>query len=59
MPQINLTPQETIILCGFLTGVLEVVDEKPELELQDKENTTALITSVLTKLETELQTQNN
>lgn len=52
MPQINLTPQETIVLCGFITGVLEIVTEKPDLELDDKENTTMLLTNVLAKLET-------
>lgn len=55
MMQINLTPQETLVIFGFLKGVLEVVDEHSELELQDKENTTALITSVIYKLETLLE----
>jgi hypothetical protein len=57
MPQINLTPQETVLLYGFLCGVTEVVAEKSDLELLDKENTTNLLISIMGKVETEINNQ--
>jgi hypothetical protein len=59
MLQINLTPQETIILYGFMQGMLEKVHASPELELIDRENTTALIESIMQKVATELEHQSN
>jgi hypothetical protein len=55
MPQINLTPQETLMLTGFIAGVLEIVEEKSEMELVNKENTTAQLKSVMSKLEVLLE----
>jgi hypothetical protein len=52
--QINLTPQEATTLHGFIYGVLEVVEEKSELQLPNKERTTAVMTNILDKLHTEL-----
>jgi hypothetical protein len=54
MINLNLTPKETVILFGFLEGVLEVVAEKPSMDLIDKENTTTLLKSIMGKIETEL-----
>jgi len=54
MPQINLTPQEIVLLHGFLNGVIEVVGEKSDIELLDKENTTNLLISIMDKVHTEL-----
>jgi hypothetical protein len=59
MINLNLTEEESKMTCGFLQAVLEIVEAKPHLELLDKENTTAVLTSIMSKLETELQTQNN
>jgi hypothetical protein len=59
MLQLNLTKQEIIMLFGFLQGVLESVNEKPEMELVDKKNTTALITSILGKVEAIFENQTN
>jgi hypothetical protein len=59
MINLNLTPQETIRLYGFLEGVLQVVKEKPELTLIDKENTTALLKSIMGKIADQLQHQSN
>ena len=61
MIKLELTPQETVILYGFLGGVLEKVHSSPELELIDRENTTSLIESIMGKVATELehQSQNN
>jgi hypothetical protein len=55
MLQINLTEEESKMTCGFLQAVLEIVEAKPQLELLDKENTTAVLTSVMSKLETEIE----
>ena len=55
MLQINLTEEESKMMCGFLQAVLEIVEAKPQLELLDKENTTAVLTSVMSKLETEIE----
>ena len=57
MIQLQLTPQETVLLYGFLEGVLNVVDTKPELELHDRENTTNLLTSIMGKVANQLETQ--
>jgi hypothetical protein len=59
MINLNLTEEESKMTCGFLQAVLEIVEAKPQLELLDKEHTTAVLTSIMSKLETELQTQNN
>ena len=56
MIQINLTPQETVILFGFMKGVLEKVHATPDLELHDRENTTALLESILDKVAREVET---
>jgi hypothetical protein len=57
MPQINLTPEENNMLYGFIQGILEVVAEKPEMELPNKEHTTAVMTNVMRKVETEYNNQ--
>ena len=57
MPQINLTPEELLILQGFMYGILEIVEEKPEMELPNKEHTTAVLTSIMDKIHTELHNQ--
>jgi hypothetical protein len=55
MIQLNLTPQETVILYGFLAGILEKV-QTTELTLRDRENSIALIESILGKVATQLET---
>ena len=57
MIQINLTEEESKMTCGFLQAVLEIVEAKPKLELLDKEHTTAVLTSIMSKLETEIEVQ--
>lgn len=57
MIRLELTPQETIVLYGFMEGMLEKVNATPELELIDRENTTALITSIMHKVADELENQ--
>jgi hypothetical protein len=59
MIQINLTPQETILLYGFLEGVLNKVNTTPDLELINKENTTLLLESIMGKVADELETKSN
>jgi hypothetical protein len=59
MIRLELTPQETIILYGFMQGMIEKVNASPELELIDRENTTALIESIMYKVATELENQSN
>jgi hypothetical protein len=59
MIQINLTPQETVILYGFLVGILEKVNETPDLPLNDRENSIALISSILHKVASEVETSSN
>lgn len=59
MIQINLTPQETVILYGFLGGILEKVQSTPDLPLNDRENTTSLIESIMGKVATQLETSTN
>lgn len=55
MITLELTPQETVLLYGFLEGVLNKVNESPELELMDRKNTTALITSIMSKVADEYE----
>ena len=58
MIQINLTPQETVILYGFLEGILDnvyMVDD----QLNNPELTTSLMESIMTKIATELETKSN
>ena len=57
MLQINLNDEESKMLCGFLQAVLEIVAEKPYLTLLEKENTTAVLTSIMSKLQIELVNQ--
>jgi hypothetical protein len=57
MLQINLTEEESKMTCGFLQAVLEIVEAKPQLELLDKEHTTAVLTSIMSKLETQIELQ--
>jgi hypothetical protein len=59
MINLNLTEEESKMTCGFLQAVLEIVEAKPKLELLDKENTTAVLTNIMRKLETELEHQSN
>jgi len=54
MINLNLTEEESKMVCGFLQAVLEMVEEKPELTFLDKENTTAVLTSIMSKLEHQL-----
>ena len=55
MIQINLTQQETVIVYGFLAGILEKI-QTTELTLRDRENSIALIESILGKVATQLET---
>ena len=57
MINLNLTEEESKMTCGFLQAVLEIVEAKPKLELLDKENTTAVLTNIMRKLETEINNQ--
>jgi hypothetical protein len=59
MINLNLTEEESKMTCGFLQAVLEIVEAKPKLELLDKENTTAVLTNIMRKLETEIEHQSN
>ena len=56
MIQINLTQQETVIVYGFLAGILEKI-QTTELTLRDRENSIALIESILGKVATQLENQ--
>jgi len=60
MIQLNLTPQETIMLYGLLEGTMEKLTTT-ELPLNDRENTFNLISSVMFKIVSHLdnQTTNN
>jgi hypothetical protein len=57
MIQLNLTPQETVLLYGFLEGVLNKVHSTPDLELINRENTTNLLTSIMGKVADQIETQ--
>jgi hypothetical protein len=57
MININLTEEESKMMCGFLQAVLEAVAEKPHLTYLDKANTTAVLTCVMSKLETQINLQ--
>jgi len=57
MINLNLTEEESKMTCGFLQAVLEMVAERPRLTLLDKEHTTAVLTNVMSKLETEINLQ--
>ena len=59
MIRLELTPQETIILYGFMQGILEQVNKSPDLELLDRKNTTALIESIMCKVADQLEDQSN
>ena len=59
MIRLELTPQETIILYGFMQGILEQVNQSPDLELLDRKNTTALIESIMCKVADQLEDQSN
>jgi len=59
MIQLNLTPQESLILYGFLQSVLEKVYDSPELELIDRERTTNAIESMMVKIMTEIDLTSN
>ena len=60
MIQLNLTPQETIMLYGLLEGTMEKLTTT-ELPLNDRENTFNIISSVMFKIVSHLdnQTTNN
>jgi hypothetical protein len=55
MIKLNLTDEESKMVCGFLQAVLEMVEAKPHLTLLDKERTTAVLTTIMCKLETEIE----
>jgi hypothetical protein len=57
MLQINLTEEESKMVCGFLQAVLEMVEAKPQLTLLDKEHTTEVLTSIMSKVEKEINLQ--
>jgi hypothetical protein len=57
MINLNLTEEESKMTCGFLQAVLEMVQAKPHLTLLDKEHTTAVLTSIMSKLETQIEAQ--
>lgn len=56
MIQINLTTQESILLYGFLEGMVEKI-EAVDLPLNNRENTIALIESIGHKIATQLENQ--
>ena len=57
MINLNLTAQETVLLYGFLEGVLNKVNESPDLELINRENTTNLLMSIMGKVADQLEEQ--
>jgi hypothetical protein len=61
MKKLSLTSQETILLYGFLKGVLEKVHSTPDMPLHDKENTTRLLESIMSKVDQQIEniTTNN
>jgi len=61
MITLELTTQETVVLYGLLEGLLNAVNEHPNLELENRANTNALIISIMGKVadEVENQTTNN
>ena len=54
---LNLTQTEALTLYGFMEMLMNKVDAAPDLELIDRENTTALITGVMKKIADELENQ--
>ena len=61
MITIQLTLKETLIMYGFMQGMIEKVKATPELDLIDRENTTNTIESIMHKVIDQLdnQTTNN
>jgi hypothetical protein len=59
MINLNLTDEESKMTCGLLQSVLEMVAANREESILEETNTTALMISVLGKLETELEHQLN
>ena len=57
MMTLNLTQTEALTLYGFMEMLMNKVDAAPDLELIDRENTTALITGVMKKIADELENQ--
>jgi hypothetical protein len=56
MIQLNLTPQETILLYGFLEGMIDKI-ESVEDQLNNPELTISLIESIGHKIATQLENQ--
>jgi hypothetical protein len=54
MIQLNLTTQESLILYGFIEACLEKVYDSPELELNNRENTTNALESMMCKIMTQI-----
>ena len=50
MQQLELTPQETIILYGFIAGTLETMRERGISNLSHPELTVSIMESIVSKL---------
>jgi hypothetical protein len=55
MIKLELTTQETVVLYGLLENLLKAVNEHPNLELENRANTTALIISIMGKVADEIE----
>lgn len=59
MVTLNLTIQETLRLHGFLESMIKIVNEKPDLELTDRINTTAAFENIMSKIDAQLEIEPN
>jgi hypothetical protein len=57
MITLELTTQETVVLYGLLENLLKAVNQHPNLELENRANTTALIISIMGKVADEVENQ--
>ena len=57
MITIQLTLKETLIMYGFMQGMIEKVKATPDLDLIDRENTTNTIESIMHKVIDQLDNQ--
>jgi hypothetical protein len=55
MITLELTTQETVVLYGLLENLLKAVNEHPNLELENRASTTALIISIMGKVADEIE----
>jgi hypothetical protein len=58
MIQLNLTPQETIMLYGLLEGTLEKL-RSTDLPLNNQQNAIDIVGSVMVKIAEQLEHQEN